>query len=227
MSKRLWDEPGPAHLLPLAGWLLAMHLLGDPEGWKYAARVGVGLGLLLVFRPWRWSGGRPGADSRALAVPLLAGVTAYLLWVLPELGVWPESWGDVYRLVGMQPPWRMTEVDATPVYTGGWAVIRLTGAVLVIPVIEEFAWRGWLYRWIVRSDFLRVDPARLHWGAAVFSSVLFASVHTRWAAAFVCGLLYLWVYQRSRNLWAAVGAHAVTNLLLGVHVVAFGAHQFW
>ena len=42
------------HVIPFAIWLTMMVWLGDPTGWKYAARSIAGLVLILAFRPWRW-----------------------------------------------------------------------------------------------------------------------------------------------------------------------------
>lgn len=221
----LLDDVRLGHILPLVAWMLAMHLLGDPADWKYLVRILAGTAALLVFRPWRWIEGR--TTLRQLGAGVAVGLLVYVIWVLPEARFWPESWHQWYARIGMQMPWEVTEVETQPLYTGGWAIVRICGACLVIPLIEELAWRGWLYRWTIQSDAFAVPPGTLHIGALLFSSILFASVHTRWLVAFSCGILYALVYIRTRSLWPAVAAHATTNLMLGAHVLLFDQHAFW
>ena len=51
--------------------------------------------------------------------------------------------------------------------------------------------------------------------------------HGLWFAGIVAGLAYALLYRRSGNLWAAIIAHSITNLLLGCWVVYSGNWQFW
>jgi CAAX prenyl protease-like protein len=94
-------------------------------------------------------------------------------------------------------------------------------------VAEEFFWRGFFLRWFQARAFLGVDPRRI--GAAAFWIVvaLFAVEHSRWLAGALAGAAYGWFYVRTGDLRATAAAHAVTNLLLGLYVLAFGAYRFW
>ena len=58
-------------------------------------------------------------------------------------------------------------------------------------------------------------------------SVCFGLEHDRWLAGIFAGLAYGLVAIRTRDIWAAVMAHVVTNLLLGLYVLAVGAYSFW
>ena len=111
----------------------------------------------------------------------------------------------------------------------GWplTLIRLAGSAFVISVIEEFFWRGFLYRWTLGGDFLRVDAGRLGWSRFLIVAAVFGFEHNEWLAGFVAGLAYGWLYVRTRDIWAACFAHAVTNLALGVYVLKTGAFFFW
>lgn len=219
-------DPWIPHVLPFVGWLFVMQMMGDPNAWNYTPRIVVGVALLFVLRPWRyypWV--RP--TPSAILWSLVTGIAIFVLWVAPELPGLPDAWQTAYRTFGMQMPWTLTEVSHQPVYTGFWILPRMIGAALVIPVIEEFFWRGWLYRWIIRQDFLKVPHHHLNGLALVVSALFFASVHTRWVVAIPCGIAYGLLYIKTRNIWAAVLAHAVTNLLLGLYVLQSGQHGFW
>ena len=70
------------HVLPFAIWLTLMVWLGDPSGWKYAARSMAGLGLLLAFRPWRWY---PRLQLKNIPVAIGVGVLIFFVWIGLEM----------------------------------------------------------------------------------------------------------------------------------------------
>ena len=107
------------------------------------------------------------------------------------------------------------------------ACVRLAGAALVVPVMEELFWRSFVMRWIHQPDFLKVAPAESGLKALAISSVLFALEHHLWFAGLLAGLAYGWLYMRSGNLWVPTLSHAVTNGVLGIWVLHTGSWQFW
>jgi len=212
------------HVLPFVGWIFVMQMLGDPEGWKYGARILVGGGLLLALRPWRYYK-KP--KWRNIPWGVAVGVAVFVMWVVPEWAGFGGDWARHYRTFGMQMPWKETVIEHVPIYVGLWALVRIAGSAVVIPVIEEFFWRGFFYRWVARPEFMKVDHGKLVWWALLVSALFFASVHTRWLVAVPCGIAYGLLYINTRDIWAAVWAHAVTNLLLGLYVLKTGQHGFW
>jgi hypothetical protein len=82
-------------------------------------------------------------------------------------------------------------------------------------------------RWIEASEFEQVDPARVGLKAILISVALFGFEHNLWLAGIVAGVAYTLLYMWHRNLWSPVLAHAVTNGLLGVWVMATGSWTFW
>lgn len=106
-------------------------------------------------------------------------------------------------------------------------LIRIAGAALVVPVMEELFWRSFVMRWVDAADFEALAPARVGIKGFLVSVVLFGFEHNLWLAGIVAGVAYSLLYMRHGNLWSAVIAHAVTNGLLGVWVVATGNWAFW
>ena len=88
--------------------------------------------------------------------------------------------------------------------------MRLAGSAFVIAVAEELFFRKWL-----------VDFAGFWWMVA-----LFAVEHDRWLVGAIAGVAY-GLLARRRGLGAAVVAHVVTNLVLGLWVLHSGQWQFW
>ena len=183
--------------------------------WLYPVQASV-VALLLAFC-WR--------HYHELQVPLpgpgrlLAcsgvGVLVFLLWINLD-----ASWMSIGLAQGYDPS-TDGEID--------WLLvaIRIAGAALVVPVMEELFWRSFLMRWIEAADFEAVAPAVVGLKGVLVSSLLFGFEHSLWLAGIVAGLAYAFLYMRYRNLWSAVLAHAVTNGLLGAWVVATGNWSFW
>jgi CAAX prenyl protease-like protein len=105
--------------------------------------------------------------------------------------------------------------------------LRLSGLVLVVPVMEELFWRSFLLRWATNADFLSVPIGRF--SLTAFGLMVGASAlsHPEWLVAIVASAAYgLWV-RRTGSLFAAVVAHSVTNCALGVFVVVTRSWKYW
>ena len=228
------DNPTWAHVLPFAAWIALMHLLDVPQlspAWAYALRSVLCLGIFCFFRPWRWYG-RP--VWRHFPLSALVGVGVLVAWVGLEhpaaahLGFVQElylKWG-VRPLGELREP--MERLPFAP-ETCGWplALVRILGSGLVIGVIEEFFWRGFVYRWMFGGDFTKVDAGRFAATPFFAVAVIFGLEHMEWLAGIVAGLAYGWLYIKTRDIWSVAFAHALTNLLLGGYVIAMGQYQFW
>lgn len=232
-------EPGDerhailAHVTPFAVWLLLMLLPGN-AAWMYALRTVAGAGAFAWLRPWQWYG-RP--KLRHVPSSLVVGVVVVLVWIFPETNWfgahWPRAQEAYLRFaVGLSQFGHLPEPVAGTPYAPAvcglpLTVIRMLGSCLVIAVIEEFFWRGFLYRFLIDSRFLKIELGRLSMSRFLLVAALFGLEHDRWLVGIVAGLAYGLLTIRTRDLWSAVIAHVVTNLLLGLYVILAGAHQFW
>jgi hypothetical protein len=105
--------------------------------------------------------------------------------------------------------------------------IRLMGASLLVPVIEEIFWRAFVMRFLVASEFNKVPLGQFTWYAFVLTAVAFGFEHHRWLPGIVAGVAYGVLLCRTRNLFSSIQAHAVTNLLLGLYVIYTEQWSFW
>lgn len=119
-------------------------------------------------------------------------------------------------------PW--TALDAP--WSSLWIGARVFGAVLIVPLVEELAFRGYLLRRLQAPDFERVPVGALTPFALVASSVAFGALHSQFVAGTLAGLAYGWLTRRGR-LADAVVAHSVTNLCLAVQVILLGQWSLW
>jgi CAAX prenyl protease-like protein len=199
-------EPALESILPAAF---------DPR-WLYGIRVLLVVMVLAVL--WRYYDelkDAPPAGAANWGLGVGVGILVFLLWI--SLDFRPLAFG---RGEGFDP----TNDGRISVMI---AAVRLAGAALVVPVMEELFWRSFILRFLQHPSFLKVDPGTVGWTAVLLSSGVFASEHRLWFAGFLAGLAYAWLYRRSGNLWVPIISHAVTNLLLGVFVLATGAWWLW
>jgi len=106
-------------------------------------------------------------------------------------------------------------------------LVRLAGSAFVIAIIEEFFWRGFLYRWLLGSPFLKFNLGTMHVGMFWIVALLFGLEHTRWMVGILAGVAYGYLVIRTRDIWAGCIAHITTNLLLGIYVLITRSYHFW
>lgn len=214
-----------ARILPFAvyiGFLVLGRQLGTAfPGWDlrwlYALQIATVLLTLALFaRSYVELGDAAGVRGRDWLLAAAAGAAVFVVWINLDLP-WARS-GDAG---GFDP----SRADGSR--DGALIAIRLFGAAVVVPVMEELFWRSFILRWIRHGDFLRVAPAAAGRRALVVSALLFGVEHDLWLAGIVAGLVYGGLYMRSASLWPPIAAHALTNLLLGLWVLATGNWRFW
>ena len=108
-----------------------------------------------------------------------------------------------------------------------WIGFRVLGAVLIVPVAEELAFRGYVLRKLVASDFATVRPGRFTLLACLLSSALFGMLHGRWLAGTLAGIGYALALRQRGQLADAVVAHMTTNALLAAYVLAHHRWSLW
>jgi CAAX prenyl protease-like protein len=220
----LFSRAAWARILPFGAYIFFI-ILGDmlertgiaraELRWLYPVQIGV-VAVLLAVSWRRYHELRtPLPRLGQLLLSLAVGVLVFVLWINLD-----AAWMTVGSSPGYDPRTN-GELDWLLI------VIRIAGAALVVPVMEELFWRSFVMRWVDAADFEALDPIRVGVKGFLVSVVLFGFEHNLWLAGIVAGVFYSLLYMRHRNLWSAVIAHAVTNGLLGAWVVATGSWAFW
>ncbi|MGC1720838.1 MAG: exosortase E/protease, VPEID-CTERM system [Isosphaeraceae bacterium] len=139
----------------------------------------------------------------------------------------------VFALWTALEPWKSGHTPPTaPVPLAGaaavaWVIARALGSVLVTPLVEELAFRGYLIRRLMAADFKSVPQGTFAWPSFLVSSSLFGILHDRWIAGIIAGMFYALALYGRRKLSDAVLAHATTNALIAAHVLASGKWSLW
>jgi exosortase E/protease (VPEID-CTERM system) len=115
-----------------------------------------------------------------------------------------------------------------PVLRGLWILSRVAGAVVLVPFAEELAYRGYLMRRWFRAEFETLPFSSVRWPALLLTAIAFGLVHGQmWLPGITAGLAYGLVLIRRGDMGEAVAAHAVSNSLVVIAVLAAGQWQLW
>ena len=105
---------------------------------------------------------------------------------------------------------------------------RTFRAVVIVAIVEELFWRGWLMRWIVKPDFEQVPLGAFELRSFLITAALFASEHGPfWDVGLVCGLVFNWWMLKTKSLGDLILAHAVANLALSLYTIGTRQWQYW
>lgn len=242
------------HILPFAFWLVGILFLQICETvgwcprpfypWSYAIKTLFCAGIFIYYRPWELY---PKFTWQDLIWAVGAGLLVTILWILPETQ-WvhqkvPLFQDFYYRWLVMMPGSLPDYVDAeafplppvghiswsySPMEAGwGLTIMKLIGSAFVIAIIEEFFFRGFLYRWIRKNSFWTLALRHFDLYSFVIVTAVFGLEHDRWLAGAIAGMVYGFVAIRTGRIWPAAIAHVLTNLLLGIWVIVTQQYGFW
>lgn len=153
------------------------------------------------------------------------GMAVCALWVAPD-ALFP-GWRD-HPLFQNAVTGRITTSIAPADLTPLMLALRTSRAALLVPIVEELFWRGWLPRWLQDTRFERIRLGQYTTFVFVSTALLFAAEHgPYWEVGLLCGIIYNWWMWRTRSLGDLILAHAVTNLALSAYVMATGRWGFW
>lgn len=214
-----------AYVAPFAAYvgLMAVEKAAAlPAEWFYPIRLAAATAVLLAF-----SRGYLSFRVSRWLPSVLVGIAVFLIWIGPDVIFGPgyrRSWLFENSLTGVAKG----SLAAHLQISAGFIVVRILGSMVLVPIVEELFWRGWMMRWLIHKEFLKVPLGEYSAQAFWIVAVLFASEHgPYWEVGLAAGVIYNWWLVRTRTLGDCMLAHAVTNGLLGIYVVSAGQWQYW
>jgi len=159
------------------------------------------------------------------ALGITLGIVVFLIWVGPD-----AFWGYRHHWLFENAVTGAAVSSLPQGQRGSWGfiLIRVLGSTLLVPVLEELFWRGWMMRWLINVDFRKVPLGAYTPASFWLVAVLFASEHgPYWEVGLITGVLYNWWLIRTRNLADCILAHAVTNGCLAGYVLFTNQWQYW
>ncbi len=218
-----------AYVAPLACYMIpTMFESSNPLGLSYEAVCtlkGVFAGaVFFVYHRYY-----PSISTKGFGSAIVAGVLGLVVWIgLDRLqSVVPGLQQLAQMLQGQRVgfnPFSEGEPSARQIT---FAIVRLVELAIVVPLIEEVFWRGFLSRYLISEDFEKVEQGTFTRFSFLLVTLLFASAHTEILAAIAwCAMINV-LYARTKNVWACVLMHAVTNGLLGAYILMTKEWHLW
>jgi len=212
-SPHAQENATAAYLLPLMVVIfvsLITDLVALELDWLYGLRVVLGCVALFALRKQL-----PRATWEPAWMPVWLGIAVLTTWLM----LVPSVPAD---------PAVLAALDAAPAAQRvTWIALHLVGSVLLVPLVEELAFRGYLQRRLQSEDFVNVPLDRWAWGPTLIASLAFALLHQDFLAAFLAGIAFAYAQARRGRIADAVVAHAVANLGIAVAVLAADRWDLW
>jgi CAAX prenyl protease-like protein len=193
-----------------------------PQPWESILRVGVLVAVMLTISKDVVLSLR----VRHAMPSVLLGLAVCAMWVAPDqlFPGWREHWLFQNSITGTVK----TSIPPSELADPLVVILRVVRAALLVPILEELFWRGWVPRWIVNSDWQKVPLGTFNVLAFVATALLFAIEHGPfWEVGLLCGFIYNWWMWKTKSLGDIVLVHAVTNAALSGFVMVTKQYAYW
>ena len=200
------------YLVPFLVFLGFTYLPGSPA-LIYPLKT-LAMGAVLWYYRKAYTEIRPHFSWLAMVV----GIVTFVLWVAPE-GLYPriQLGSSEFNPYTLDAAWQLY----------GFIVFRIIGAAIVVPIFEELFWRSFAVRWLINEEFTTVPVGAFTWFSCCVVILAFGFEHDRWLVGLVAGVLYHALLYYKKDIFECILAHAVTNFLLGIYVLATQQWSFW
>lgn len=163
------------------------------DQWLYALKV-IAIGGTL----WWFRGFYVRLLSAVFPLSVLAGIAVGVAWIATD------------PLRGVESPLGPWLAGLPVSLAVGWVAMRALGPIVLVPIAEELAFRGYLCRTLMSLGFANLSPGQLRW-TLIVSSVAFGVLHERWLAAMLSGAVYAALLFRTNRLSDPIAAHMASN----------------
>jgi CAAX prenyl protease-like protein len=192
----------------------------------YAAKIALTVAAVIFV----WPGYRPLMPIRFGLLGTFVGIVGAVLWIV----LWTidlESMIGIRELAGKlgmrRSAFNPFDQLASPGQAWAFMALRLFGLALVVPLIEEMFYRGFVMRFVIDRDWPNVPFGKVTPAAAAAAILLPVASHPEMFAAAIWFGLMVWLYAKTKNVWDCVAAHATTNGLLGLYVLTSDNPAAW
>lgn len=148
-------------------------------------------------------------DWRAGRGPIVLGLIVGAAWIATDPGRGGETSLGAW-LAGL-----------SPAAAGAWIAMRAFGMILLAPVAEELAFRGYFHRKLIADRFETVAEGAFSWKAFLVTTLAFGLIHERWLSGALAGAVFALAMYRSGKVTGAIIAHIAANALIAAWAVAF------
>lgn len=199
----LRSDPVAARIVPFVAFMaasIAASALFLPADLGYPIKAAA-----MALALWLFRAALAELAERPDAVAVLSGIAVGLAWALTEPPAGPAS-AALSAALG----------TLSALLLAGWILCRVVGTVVLVPVVEELFFRGYVLQ--------RLDRGGIAWrvAAIMLSSAVFAALHGRVEAAFLAGLVFAAVMLRRGKVIDAVASHIAANAVVAAFAATSG-----
>jgi uncharacterized protein len=218
-QRRALEHPAVAYVAPFAIFIFLLaiqNLVPLPQAVEFALRI-----VILTVAIWFFS--RKVLDF-GMSQPLgtiAIGLAVFLIWIAPDtlFAGYRDHWLFRNSITGGVT----SSLQSGSAEDGLTLLLRSLRAILIVPIVEELFWRGWLMRWLIKPDFQEVPLGTYETRAFWIVALLFAAEHgPYWDVGLIAGAIYNWWMVRTRRL-----GDLIWNAALCAYVIYTKKWEYW
>jgi CAAX prenyl protease-like protein len=187
-------------------------------------------GLVVAIVLWVFRREYPPFATKGLLLATIAGGVGCVVWIaldqvqaaIPGMQAFLEI-----LMHGGRTGYNPGASQAPPAWRIAFVGVRIIELAVIVPVMEEVFWRGFLARYLLADDFRHAPQGAFTPMSFTIVTLAFATVHPEFLAAIAWGAMINLLYRRTANLWACVVMHGVTNGMLAGYILATGTWRLW
>ena len=203
-------------LLPMVLWIganLLTQMFSMEFRWLYPIPVLVVGALLYQYRA-----NYTFLKAKLTVLPVLVGILVFGVWIIlipPDLELGTQFETSLF--------------SASPVITVLWLLFRIVGTSVMVPILEELAFRGFMQPQLQSYAHDKLDLPRIAsiFFAIALTSLAFGLMHSEWIAGSIAGVFYGLLRAWRNRVGDAIVAHAVTNFILAMYVLLSGYWSYF
>ena len=217
---KCWNAAHPAvrYSAPFIVFLLMTQLQSAASGadlfWLYGLKIGI-TSIVIIFC---FSDYTSELQGKADPAAVICGIAALAIWIAFGAAISPDF------TVSFDPLLLNPGIERSL-----GVAVRIIGAALIVPFVEEVFWRGFLMRYLIADKFQSVTVGAYTAKSFFLTLLCFMLVHRpfEWPGAIAVGLIYGGYVVKTGNLRGVIVAHGVTNLGLAIFVLMTGQYWWW
>jgi CAAX prenyl protease-like protein len=218
-------------------------MMKERMGWVAYSAPMVAFGVFTAIEGWV----APSMYPLAYTIKIAAVITAFLIWRGPLGDIRPSwnvlipslfvglviigSWLVIDRVVPYPHIGDRIGFDPGTIESSfgrlAFLLVRFSGLVIVVPVMEELFWRSFLLRYLSGGNPQALPIGAFSLSALTIMVVLSATSHTEWLVAAIASVIFAYWLRRTKSLFAAIVSHAAANGALGVYILRTHDWKYW
>lgn len=197
-------------LLTLLSLSLLFSLFTISWDWTYPIKVIILSFLLLKFRKFYLNI----INFNFSIYPILIGIFAAFLWL------------KIPSLAGNEQHQHSFLQSQNFIFIT-WITFKVIGSCILVPIIEEIAFRGFLLRFLIHKEFNKIHIGTFSLKSLIISSIIFGFLHQHLVGGFITSILFSIALYKKKSLFDAILAHSVTNIIIAYMVIFENNWSLW